>query len=369
MTDTDTANMRAAIMRRREIVVDQLAMPEPGPGQVLVKTLACGICGSDLHMLKHGPRLSREAAPGDRIMQHMDFDHDVVMGHEFCAEVVEFGPDCQQKVKPGQKVCSLPVVLGPGWRRTVGYSNDYHGGYGEYMLLQEGLLLPVHENLTADLAALTEPLAVGLHAVEMARVDAGTVPLVIGCGPVGLAVIVALKAKGIGPILAADYSPARRALAQTMGADEVIDPAAHSPYQAWRQTAALPDAPPPALGPIPELFEPAVIFECVGVPGVIEQIMSGAPQGARIVVVGVCMEADNFRPYQGIIKELNLQFVLGYTPDQFAACLALIDSGSLDLKPLITGHVGIDGVAQAFDDLADPDHHCKIIVRPNGPLP
>ena len=135
MTISAARHMRAAIMRQKQIIVDQLPVPEPGAGQVLVKTLACGICGSDLHMLKHGPRLATQAAPGDRIIANMDFDHDVVMGHEFCAEVVAFGPDCQAGVKPGQKVCSLPVVLGPGWRRTVGYSNDYHGGYGEFMLL------------------------------------------------------------------------------------------------------------------------------------------------------------------------------------------------------------------------------------------
>lgn len=358
-------NMRAAIMRQRRIVVDQLPVPEPGPGQVLVKTLACGICGSDLHMLRHGPRLAAAAEPGDRLMQHMDFDHDVVMGHEFCAEILDFGPDCQRQMKAGQKVCSIPAVLGPGWRRTVGYSNDYHGGYGEYMLLQEVLLLEVPDNLRADVAALTEPLAVGLHAVETARLEPDAVPLVIGCGPVGLAVTIALKAKGLGPILAADFSPRRRALAVAMGADEVIDPGENSPYETWHKIAALaPEAPPP-LGPIPENLKPAVIFECVGVPGVIEQIMAGAPLQARIVVVGVCMESDSFRPYRGIIKELNLQFVIGYSPDQFAACLALIDEGKLDPSPLITGHVGLNGVAQAFDDLADPDHHCKIMVEPD----
>ena len=362
------AKMRAAVMRRQQIVVDQLAVPEPGPGQVLVKTLACGICGSDLHMLRHGPRLAAAAEPGDRIMQGMDLDHDVVMGHEFCAEVLDFGPDCQHKSKPGQKVCSIPVVLGPGWRRTVGYSNDYAGGYGEFMLLQEALLLPIPDNLSADMAALTEPMAVGLHAVQMARPEPGAVPLVIGCGPVGLAVIAALKMKGMGPILAADYSARRRELALAMGADQVIDPAAHSPYDDWRQVAALPEdaaPPPPALGPIAEALKPALIFECVGVPGVIDQVMAGAPQQARIVVVGVCMEADSIQPYRGITKELNLQFVIGYSPDEFAASLAMIDSGRLDLSPLITGRVGLEGVAGAFDDLASPDHHCKIMIDPS----
>ena len=358
--------MRAAIMRGQRIVVDDISVPEPGNGHVLVKTLASGICGSDLHMVKHGPQLAAVADKDDRLLQSMDLDRDVVMGHEFCAEVMDFGPDCQKQLKAGQKVCSLPVVLGPGWRRTVGYSNDYPGGFGEYMVLQESLLLPVHENLTADLAALTEPLAVGLHAVEMARLEKDDAPLVIGCGPVGLAVIVALKAKGVGPVLAADYSLGRRNLAAAMGADEVIDPVEQSPYASWRAWATLPDAPMPNLGPVPERLKSAVIFECVGVPGVIEQIMAGAPRSTRIVVVGVCMETDTIRPYRGIIKELNLQFVLGYTPDEFATCLALIDSGKLELSPLITGRVGLDGVARAFVDLADPDHHCKIMVQPHN---
>lgn len=380
MSQADTpempTSMQAAIMRDQKIVVDDMAVPTLGPGQVLVKTLACGICGSDLHMLRHGPRLSKTAAPGDRIMQGMDFAHDIVMGHEFCAEVLEFGPDCEPpsnkvNVKAGQMVCALPAVFGPGWRRTVGYSNDYSGGYGEYMVLQAALMLPVPDNLTPEMAALTEPMAVGLHAVEMARLERGAVPLVIGCGPVGLAVIAALKGKGVGPIVAADYSQGRRALAVAMGADVVIDPGEQSPYDSWRLSAVLPDAvandispPPPPLGPIPERLKPGVIFECVGVPGVIEQVMAGAPTQARIVVVGVCMEADTFQPYQGIIKELNLQFVLGYTPDEFAASLAMIDSGRIDLSPLITGRVGLGGVAQAFNDLADPDQHCKIMVQP-----
>ena len=86
--------MRAAVMRQQRIVVDQMAVPVPGCGQALVKTLACGICGSDLYMLRHGPWLKAAADPGDRIMQGTDLDHDVVMGHEFCAEVLDFGPDC-----------------------------------------------------------------------------------------------------------------------------------------------------------------------------------------------------------------------------------------------------------------------------------
>ena len=107
------------------------------------------------------------------------------------------------------------------------------------MLLSEALLLEVPNGLAAEHAALTEPLAVGIHAVAKANVRGDEVPLVIGCGPVGLAVIAGLKLKGLHPIVAADYSPARRALAQRLGADIVVDPAQTQPYATWAEHAAM----------------------------------------------------------------------------------------------------------------------------------
>ena len=111
---------------------------------------------------------------------------------------------------------------------------------------------------------------------------------------------------------------------------------------------------------------PAVIFECVGVPGVIQQIIDGAPAGARIVVVGVCMETDRFEPFFGIMKQINLQFVLAYTGEEFAASLRNIAEGRVDVTPLITGHVGLEGVRGAFAELASPEQHAKIVVQPWG---
>jgi threonine dehydrogenase-like Zn-dependent dehydrogenase len=106
------------------------------------------------------------------------------------------------------------------------------------------------------------------------------------------------------------------------------------------------------------------MFECVGVPGIIEQIMVGAPPATRIVVVGVCMQRDSFEPMFGINKELNLQFVLGYTREEFEATLRHIAEGELPVAPLITGKVGVEGVAGAFEALASPDTHAKILVEP-----
>lgn len=356
--------MRAAIMRNQQLVVDDLPIPKPGPGEVLVKTLACGICGSDLHALRHGQQFVDTSNRTGTVFD-MDLSRDVVMGHEYCAEITEFGADTQALLETGAHVCAMPILMRANGVRTVGYSNEHPGGYAEYMRLTEKLLLPVPNGLSPAHAALTEPMAVGIHAVAKSRLHRDDVPLVIGCGPVGLAVIAALKARDARPIIAADYSARRRELALTMGADIVLDPSVDSPYSSWREAAAIddPDYQPPPWKVGPKL-RPAVIFECVGVPGVIEQIMEHAPKHARIVVVGVCMQRDHFEPVFGINKELNLQFVIAYSGEEFALALRNIAQGVTDVAPLITASVGVTGVAQAFDDLASPDHHAKILVEP-----
>jgi hypothetical protein len=109
---------------------------------------------------------------------------------------------------------------------------------------------------------------------------------------------------------------------------------------------------------------PVAIFEAVGVPGMLEACMRMAPKGTRITVVGVCLQADALRPAIGIYKELSLQFVLGYEPHEFAGSLLAIAEGDVDLAPLVTSTVGVDGVPQAFSDLAHPDEHVKILVEP-----
>jgi threonine dehydrogenase-like Zn-dependent dehydrogenase len=105
-----------------------------------------------------------------------------------------------------------------------------------------------------------------------------------------------------------------------------------------------------------------VIFECVGIPGMIDGIIGGAPIFSRVVVVGVCMGADRLRPSMAINKEIDLRFVLGYTPLEFRDTLQMLADGKLDPRPLITGTVGLDGVEGAFDALADPEAHAKILV-------
>ena len=340
--------MRAAVMRGGRLVVDTVPAPTPGPGEVLVKTLACGICGSDLHALKHAPRLV-DAARESGVPFTLDPARDVVMGHEFCAEVVDFGPDTQRALRPGDRVVSVPLAVGANGVQAVGYSNEYPGGYGELMVLSELFALPVPNGLPTDHAALTEPMAVGVHAVAKARLEPGDAPLVVGCGPVGLAVVAALRLRGVEPIVAADFSPARRALAARLGAHVVVDPGQQRPIEAWQAAAGA---------------RPAVIFECVGVPGLLDGLMRDAPREARLVIAGVCMEDDRIRPMLGINKELSVQFVFGYTPMEFAETLRDIADGRIPVAPLVTGRVGVEGVPGAFETLARPEAHAKILVEP-----
>lgn len=345
--------MRAAIMRNGRLEVDEVSDPSPGPGQVLVRTLACGICGSDLHALHHADRMvamseASEPPAGMPAPVLMDPARDVVMGHEFCAEVVAVGENAAHA--EGDVVVSMPVVLDPRGVHPVGYSNEYPGGFAELMVLSDFLCMDVPNGLDPHLAALTEPLAVGVHAVNRSRVAAGGSAVVLGCGPVGLAVIAALGRKGVGPIVAADFSPTRRALAERLGAHEVVDPRVEEPMVAWRRHA--PSGPP-------------VIFEAVGTPGMIESAVTAAPAGSQVLVVGVCMQSDEFRPMVAVAKELNLQFVLAYDPSEFADSLRLIAEGEVDVAPLVTGRVDVDGVPAAFDALADPDTHAKVLVVPS----
>lgn len=340
--------MRAAVMRKQQIVVDTVPDPVPGPGEVLVRTLACGICGSDLHALQHADRMMESAREsGAPFVPNLLAD--VVLGHEFCAEILDFGPNTTKRLRAGTRVVSMPVLFRGTRIQAIGYSDEVPGGYGERMVLSEPLLLEVPNGLPTEHAAATEPMAVGVHAVAKSGWTPREVPLVVGCGPVGLAVIAGLRLAGAENIVAADYSPRRRALAAHFGATTVVDPAERPAIDAWREAAGAKNA---------------LIFECVGVPGIIDAIMREAPPQARIVVAGVCMQPDTFRPMLGIQKELNVQFVLAYTPDEFARTLRALAEGAIDVAPMITGRVGVEGVADAFAALGNPEAHAKILVEP-----
>jgi threonine dehydrogenase-like Zn-dependent dehydrogenase len=356
--------MRAAVGRRGAIVCDDVPDLTPGPGQVLVRTCACGICGSDLHALQFPQTVARVYEQAG-VEHPMRADADVVFGHEFSAEILDHGPGTQRRLKPGTIVTSVPRLLDASGAHVIGYSNEVPGGYAERMLLSEALLLEVPNGLPAEHAALTEPFAVGEHAVASAALDGAAAALVVGCGPVGLAVIAALKARGFGPVVAADYAPGRRALAERLGADSVIDPAQTSPHASWAEHSVPQTrgarASVEATGARPGR---AVVFECVGVPGVLQGLVEAVPSCTQIIVVGVCMQTDRLEPASAIAKELDFRFVLGYSAAEFARTLGNIAEGRINAATILTGRVGLEGVAGAFAALATPGDQAKIVVEP-----
>jgi threonine dehydrogenase-like Zn-dependent dehydrogenase len=381
--------VRAVVCTRGQLEVVERDAPDPGAGQVRIEVLRCGICGSDLHA-RDGCDEWAEMAARAGYERFARSDQAIVFGHEFCGELAEHGPRCRRKIKAGTHVVALPLLRWAQGVDTIGLSLHAPGAYAEQTLVQESLMLAVPNGLAPDIAALTEPMAVAWHAVRRSDIRKRTVAIVIGCGPVGLGVILMLKARGVRTVVASDYSPARRALARSCGADVVVDAATGSPYRGLGDRGHLSDLPAAlelavdtreklerlpvgwwhawrlgeALGAAPKH---PVIFECVGLPGTIESIIDEAPLFSRIIVVGVCVGADQFTPAMAINKELDLRFVLGYSPLEFRDTLLMLAEGKVDPSPLVTATVGLEGVDAAFAALGAPDRHAKILIAPGRP--
>jgi threonine dehydrogenase-like Zn-dependent dehydrogenase len=381
--------VKAVSCKEATLTVVDRPTPAPGKGQLLIDVLRCGICGSDLHARHHCDELF-EVMSETGYDGFMRSDQEVVFGHEFCGEIVDHGPGCRKTSTTGTPVVALPLLRRGSDIHGIGLSAEAPGAYAERLVVEESLTEPVPNGLPPEMAALTEPMAVGWHAVRRGEVKKRTVAVVIGCGPVGLAVICLLKATGVRHVVASDFSPGRRELAKACGADVVVDPAEDSPYTSFADRGYLETVPAAldlAVGameklrrlPVPwhHVWRAAeavgatrpkapVVFECVGVPGVIDEIIGSVPLFSRVVVVGVCMGADRIRPAMAINKEIDLRFVVGYTPGEFRKTLHMLAEGEVDATPLVTGVVGLPGVDNAFDALGDPDAHAKILIDPKS---
>jgi threonine dehydrogenase-like Zn-dependent dehydrogenase len=367
-------------------VVD-LPSPVPQKGQLVLEVRRCGICGSDLHARHHADEL-QDVMTEIGYLDFMRGDTPVVMGHEFCGEIAERGRGVAKEFKVGALVVSFPLLRAFGGVHLTGLSPLAPGAYAEQVLAEASLTFLVPNGLSPDVAALTEPMAVALHAVRRSEIGKGDVAIVVGCGPVGLAVICHLNARGVRTIVASDFSRGRRVLAARCGADVVVDPAVDSPYTPATDAKGV-------ITTVPALYELAmssmeklrrvpgwshvyraadalgaagpkrpVVFECVGVPGMLDGIVGAAPLNSRVVVVGVCMGDDKLRPAMAISKEVDMRFVFGYTPLEFHDTLRMLAEGKLDGSPLVTGTVGLDGVDTAFEALRDPESHAKVLIDP-----
>lgn len=346
--------IKAAVFRGAgsPLIIEEMQAPEAQPGHVVLKVHACGVCGSDLHATQEGVFLQEDGT---------------VLGHEFAGEVVASDDPA---IPVGLRATAVPVnacqtCREMGWgscrnglgilcpeNRITGLAKTVPGAYAETVRVGSEQIVPLPDGVSYDEGALVEPLAVGLHAVDRADIPLGARVLVIGAGPIGLSVVAFSRLRGAGCIVVSEYAKARRDAAAAFGADGVLDPSATEDL-----AADFADA---AGGP------PDVIFECVGVPGLIQQSIDLSRPRGTIVLVGVCMKPDQIVPIAATLKELRLQFVLGYQDADFARVLDMMGRGLIDAKAMITDTTDLVELPQAFEKLRRPESQIKLMIHPNA---
>jgi threonine dehydrogenase-like Zn-dependent dehydrogenase len=304
----------------------------------------------------------------DSGMSTYDPEAEIVMGHEYCAEVLDYGPKTQRNLARGTRVSSLPVITTPVGRKIIGQNPDTPGGFGEYFLIDEAAARAVRSDLPSAVVSVSDAIAVGASAAMRAQITSRELPLIIGCGAVGLSAIAWLKRMGVGPVVAVDFVAARRRTALLLGADVVIDPAQTSPFQAWRELAAASVADVQAMlnAAVPAL-PGCVVFECVGVHGVLDAIIKGCERGARIFSVGGPPEGDHLHTMVAKRKGLNIQFGGGPLPAHWDAAFEAVCSGTLDVSPLLGDSVGLEAVPEALNAARDAHGPMRIVVVPGLP--
>ncbi len=342
--------MRAAVFHEvgEKLAIEDRQRPVAEPGGLVLKVAYSGICGSDIHATE------KSLVP---------LEAGTVLGHEFAGEVVEStSPDW----RAGDRVIGMPLrecdacrSLGRckdglgilcGNSRIIGLSAAVPGAYAEYVRLGAGHALRVPDGVGLKTAALAEPLAVGAHAVRLAGALYGTRVLVIGAGPIGLAVTAFARFAGAREVAVSEIDPTRRERAVTLGATVLLDPAAGPIGPAFAAAA---------VGP------PEVIFECVGAPGLLQACMELAPIHGRIVVVGVNRNEDTILPRVGIRKELTLRFALGYQHEDFSLVLGLMEAGRIEADALVSSVIGFAELPDMFERLRRRNPHAKVLIDPS----
>ncbi len=345
--------MRAAVFRAagQPLAIESVADPVPGPSDLILRVKACGICGSDLHAAD-----VHDMAGGMRPLTA-----GTVMGHEFAGEVVEIGRELRGHWEVGARVTALPYIgcgqcffclAGKGHRcerrQSTGFG-QVPGGYAEYIRVgaYESLHLP--EAVDYHAGAMVEPLAVGLHAVNMARIAGGESVLVMGARPIGLAVTLWCRFFGARHVITSDLAKPRLDLAANFGATGCVD--------ASRENV---------IGRVKEIAgeRPQLVFDCVGVRGSQQIAMDYAPVEGRVIVVGVCMQPDTVLPVKAVTKELQVNYVFAYRRQDFAFAIDMLAQGRIDPHPMLSGLVGFDGFPAAFEALKTSKAECKVILEP-----
>jgi 2-desacetyl-2-hydroxyethyl bacteriochlorophyllide A dehydrogenase len=325
--------------------LDELPRPEPGPGELLIKVDACGICASDLHAVETEGLLQ----PG------------VVMGHEYSGTVVEVG-EAVSGWAVGDRLIAVagrPCGQCPACKEQrvmecadfvlQGFDPRMGGAYAEYTLCTAALAFHIPDSLDSRAAAAVEPMAVGLSAWKTAQVADGAHVLVIGAGIIGLAVAKWARFFGAGGVAVSERVPARLERARSVGVDEVIDAAEHD-------------------DPVAEYLDrtghaPSVIFECVGRPLLAQMIEMAAPN-THLVMVGTGMQPEQFVVLSAALKRLRMTFCMAYEPADFPFVLEMLAKERVTIEELITATVGLDTVVETFEMLGKPNDHCKVLITP-----
>jgi (R,R)-butanediol dehydrogenase/meso-butanediol dehydrogenase/diacetyl reductase len=317
--------------------------PPPTPGQAIVEVAFCGICGTDISEYTHGPVMIR---PGPHPLTGAR--PPMILGHEFSGRVAALGPGADG-FQVGQR-----VVVDPCWRcgecfwcqrgdyqickvgGSVGLASD--GALARYVTVPAEGLVALPDSVDDQVAALTEPLAVALHAAHRGEVQAGSRVLIQGYGPIGAAVLLASRACGAKEVFVSEPSAARRELAGKMGASAAFDPAACSVRaEVYQRTGRI---------------GPDVVFECTGIPALLEDSVSSVRKGGRVVAVGIGPGSAQLPGRQIVPYEREIVGSLGYRGD-LPRVVELLASGRMDPKPLITSVVSLEeAIPGAFDVLA-----------------
>ena len=338
----------------KDIRVEEIDIPEPGPGEVAIKVAWTGICGSDLHEYLAGPifvpveanhPLSHDKAP-------------ITMGHEYCGTVAALG-DGVTGLALGDRVAIEPIFacgtclaclegkynlcdsLG-----FVGLSGG-HGGFAATSVVPARMVHKMPDGLSMEQGALVEPAAVALHAVRMSKIKAGDMAAVFGAGPIGLLVVEALRVAGAAQIHVVEPSPERREKALELGATSVLDPMAGDPVATIRaETGGV-----------------HVAFEVTGVPRVLPQCIDATRHEGQVLIVSIWEGDAAFQPNTAVLKERQLQGTIAYR-NVYPAVMELMTQGYFSADKLVTKRIALDDiVAEGFDALVAEKSQVKILVK------
>ncbi|MFC4169889.1 L-idonate 5-dehydrogenase [Teichococcus aestuarii] len=341
-----TESMAAVIHAPHDLRVEPVETPAPGPGEVLVRIRAGGICGSDLHYHQHG------GFGAVRLRQPM------VLGHEIAGEVAETGPGVT-RVKPGDAVAVNPSrpcgacrycregaahhclemrFLGSAMRMP-----HVDGGFREYLVCTEAQAVPLPPGLPVQRAAFAEPLAVCLHAARQAGPLLGRRVLVTGAGPIGALTILVARLAGAREVVATDIAEAPLRLATRLGADHALN------------TREAPEALAP-YGREKGHFD--VVFEASGAAAALPAALMAARPGATLVQLGIGGEVP--LPVSLLVaKEITLRGTFRFL-EEFEQAVEVLARGAIDVMPLLTATFPLAEAPRAFAAAADRARNVKV---------